>query len=405
MTALAVAGCTDDGPDTAVTTIPATTTTMPAVVETDGRLVVGLLVPDNPELSAALNRAADDAVQLINTDSGGVLGQPMRLERVDEGQSTVAAATAIQSLIDGGVDAIIGPASSLIALGTLDEIVGEGIVACSPTASALALDSFPDRGLFFRTIPSDSLQARAIAQVADQSGAQRAVIVHVDDAYGRGLANAVAGSLSPGAIGEVETVPISPAADDLTDAAARVADSDAQVAIVLGDGDDGPRILAALDEVATDGLTTVVVNDALRNPTMPQMIAGLSRSFREKIVGLAPQAQLTQSATDYVPQGPFAANAFDCVNLIALAAERAGSDAPAAIADSLADVSASGSPCLSFAECRAGLAAGLQIDYNGPSGVTDLAERTGDPLRAVFDRFRFDTSGQSVLERSVTVPG
>ena len=41
--------------------------------------------------------------------------------------------------------------------------VGRGLVACSPTAAAMALDDFPDRGLFVRTIPSDSLQAAAIA--------------------------------------------------------------------------------------------------------------------------------------------------------------------------------------------------------------------------------------------------
>ena len=43
----------------------------------------------------------------------------------------------------------------MIALGTLDDIVSSGTLSCSPTASALALDEFPDDGLFFRTGPSE----------------------------------------------------------------------------------------------------------------------------------------------------------------------------------------------------------------------------------------------------------
>ena len=43
----------------------------------------------------------------------------------------------------------------------------------------------------------------------------------------------------------------------------------------------------------------------------------------------------------------------------------------------------------------------MQIDYDGPSGVTDLLARTGDPSRAVFDLFTFDESGTDVLDRTV----
>ena len=45
------------------------------------------------------------------------------------------------------------------------------------------VDGFADDGLFFRTVPSDSLQARAIAEAADQTGAVNATIAFVDDAW------------------------------------------------------------------------------------------------------------------------------------------------------------------------------------------------------------------------------
>ena len=197
--------------------------------------------------------------------------------------------------------------------------------------------------------------------------------------------------------------PFSADDDDLSDEAAMLADSDTQVMVLLADGEDGTRFLEALDDNDTSGLATIIVNDALRNPTAPQRIQGLDPELRGKIVGLAPQADSGNPDAPFDPPGLFAANAYDCANLIALAAVRADSDAPRDIARQLAQVSVSGSACETFAECVDTISSGLQIDYNGPSGVTDLLIRTGDPSRATFDRFIFDESGRDVLQRTVVV--
>ena len=191
--------------------------------------------------------------------------------------------------------------------------------------------------------------------------------------------------------------------DDLSDEAAELADSDTQVLILLADGEDGTRFLEALDDDDTSGLTTIVVNDALRNPTAPQRIQGLDPELRGKIVGLAPQADSGDSDAPFDPPGLFAANAYDCANMIALAAVRADSDAPRDIARQIAQVSVSGSVCETFVECVETIESGLQIDYNGPTGVTDLLVRTGDPSRATFDRFIFGESGSDVLLDTVIV--
>ena len=382
-----------------------TTTTVRPEVTGDGRLVIGALLPlTDTLLGEPMAEAVEIAVSRINS-AGGVLDQRVQLIVADEGSSTATASASIQTLLDRDVDAIIGPASSLIALSTLDEIVSAGKVVCSPTASALSLDDFPDDDLFFRTVPSDSLQARAIASAADQTGAQRVTIVYVDDAYGRPFADAVESSLANEVIAGVERISFSDDDDDLSDEAAMLTESDTQVLVVLADGEDGTRFLEALDDNDTSGLATIFVNDAFRNPTAPQRIQALDPELRGKIVGLAPQADSGNPDAPFDPAGLFAANAYDCTNLIALAAFRAGSDVPRDIARQLAQVSVSGSACDTFAECIDTISSGLQIDYNGPSGVTDLLIRTGDPSRATFDRFIFDESGRDVLQRSVVVGG
>ena len=63
-----------------------------------------------------------------------------------------------------------------------------GVLTCSPTATALALTTTPDSDLFFRTAPSDSLQAIGLAQLAEQTGARTAAVAFLDDVYGRPLA-------------------------------------------------------------------------------------------------------------------------------------------------------------------------------------------------------------------------
>ncbi len=402
--ALLLASCSGSD-DTVVveTVLETTTTTAPTPVTGDGRLVIGALLPlTDTLLGEPMLAAVEVAIERVN-QAGGVLGQSVRLLVADEGSSTATASASIQTLLDSDVDAIIGPASSLIALSTLDQIVSAGKVVCSPTASAMALDAFPDRDLFFRTIPSDSLQARAIAETADQTGAQRVTIVYVDDSYGRPFADAVEVSLANEAISVVDRIPFAATDDDLSPEAAELANSDSQVLILLASGDDGIRFLEAIDDEDTSGLARIVVNDAFRNPTAPQRIQGLDDELRIKIVGLAPQAESGDADQPFDPPGLFAANAFDCANLITLAAVRAETDAPREIARQIGQVSASGSICASFEQCLETIRAGLQIDYNGPSGVTDLLNRTGDPSRAVFDRFTFNDTGRDVLDRTIIV--
>jgi branched-chain amino acid transport system substrate-binding protein len=399
-----LAACSSDDDSVVDETIAdTTTTTVRAQVAGDGQLVIGALLPLTDTLiGEPMADAVDIAVDRINA-AGGVLDERVRLVVADEGSSTATASASIETLLDRDVDAIIGPASSLIALSTLGEMVSAGKVVCSPTASALALDGFPDDDLFFRTVPSDSLQARAIAAAAGQTGAQRVTIVYVDDSYGRPFADAVEASLANEAVAVVGRIAFAASDDDLSDEAAELSDSDTQVMVLIADGDDGTRFLEALDDTDTSGLATIVVNDALRNPLAPQRIQGLDPALRNKIVGLAQRADSGDATAPFDPPGLFAVNAYDCANLIALAAVRAGSDAPREIARQLAPASVSGSVCDTFAKCVDTISSGLQIDYNGPSGITDLLIRTGDPSRATFDRFVFDETGRDVLQRTVVV--
>jgi branched-chain amino acid transport system substrate-binding protein len=402
--ALVAAACTDDGASS-TTIVPATTTTttVPPRID-DGVLTVGVLLPQSgagAALGQALSQAVVAAGDSINA-AGGVLGQDIRiLTGFDEGDSPSTARDSIAALIDQDVDAVIGPASSTVALATLGDLMRAGVLTCSPTATALALDGFPDRTLFVRTAPSDSLQAAAIAGEAERTGALTAAVLYLDDAYGRPLAEATITALRSRGIEVPDPVGFNADDESLLDEATTVKDSDPGVIVVIGDAEHGTRMLSNLGEVTGvvpgDDPPKIIVNDALRQPPSPQQIAELAPDVRARIVGLAPAAT---SGLAGEPAGPFATNAFDCLNLIALAAAQAGSDDPEQIAPLIRSVSEGGVTCRDYAECLALVVGGRNLDYDGPGGNVELGA-DGDPVTYRFDRWTFDEQGVDV---PITVP-
>lgn len=402
---LAVAACTggDDPTDTTLVDTPDTTTALER--ESDGVLSIGLLYPQTGEGATTIGDGVAEAVNNTVTDinaAGGVLGSAISVLPADE-----VSDTAMAELLAEGVDAIVGPASSLVALEHLGEAVEAGVVVCSPAASAIALDEFPDDDFFYRTIPSDTLQMHALEQVARATGASTIAVAYLDDPYGRGLAAALEARIEAmDGLDLVGQVPFSSADQDLTEAAREIqagadADADPDVIVVLADGNEGGRFLTALDSVVdSESLDRVYVNDAVR--TASQVIGELSDGLREQIRAVAP-ATINLDDDDVRYDEPFAAHAADCVNLLALAATRAQTDRPRDFRDDVPIVSYGGERCNDFAECADLLAAGERIDYDGASGPVDV--RTNRRIdRARFDEFGFDANGAEVDRNTLILP-
>jgi branched-chain amino acid transport system substrate-binding protein len=403
---VAVASCSSDAASPATTTAAATT--VPVARVDDGILTIGVLTPQgsaNADIGEAIGSAVELAKRDINA-AGGYRGKAVVLVPEDEGVAGVGIDPAIAALLDKNVDAIIGPASSTNALAGLGEIIDAGVVACSPTASASLLDDFPDHNLFFRTIPSDTLQAMAIAEAVDRTGASRATVAYIDDAYGQAFADNVASALEAKKIEQSEAVPFSADNQSIEEAAAEVARIAAGVVVVIGDATSGPVLLGAIDDAAETTQPDYVVNDAMRRPTASAQPMGGSLAHR--VTGVSPIAYSTDQefldqigATPDNPS-PYAANAFDCVNLIALAALASKSTQPADIAKQIPAVSDSGSPCMSFADCRDDLLLGSNINYDGPSGQVTI-NNDGELAQAFFEIFGFDDAGRDEHRNFISV--
>jgi branched-chain amino acid transport system substrate-binding protein len=109
--------------------------------------------------------------------------------------------------------------------------------------------------------------------------------------------------------------------------------------------------------------------------------------------GIATSDPDTVATADEVaapPVGPFAGNAYDCVNLIALSAGAASSDDPRVIADGVRNAANTGVPCASYAECARIDSQGLDFNYNGVNGQNTLYQfdANGDLSRASLMTYR-----------------
>ena len=398
---MSLAACTSDTPTSTPEPTTPVSTTAPSRSD-DGVLQIGVLLPRSGA-GAAIGQSARAAVQLavdqVNA-LGGIGGQPVKLLVRSEGIDPTEAALSLQQLIENQVDVIIGPASSNNAIALVPRIVEAGIAACSPTASAMALDDIPDNGLFFRTVPSDSLQADAMAEVIEQTGRASAAIAYVDDGYGRPFEDALRRALVTRGIVVDDSVGFAATDDEYETEAERLVGSGEGALALIGDADAGSRMLAALADALSSQPRSIIINDTLRQPWSQSLLDLVLPETRSRVRGVSVRvstlpSDLLEQFDDTEATDVFATQAYDCANLFMLAALDTGSTLSERIAADVVDVSNSGSRCTTYEQCAALVAQGREIDYDGPGGSLTL-NGNGDLASSVFDEFSFDATGRDV---------
>jgi ABC-type branched-subunit amino acid transport system substrate-binding protein len=225
----------------------------PTAFYTGPALNLGLLLPKTGQLATQgkpIIAGADLAISQINA-AQGVLGQPIVSEFADDGTDPVKAVAGAKRLIADGATAIIGPSFSGASTAVIPVAVRAGVVLISPSATASSLSTVSDHGMFFRTAPSDILQAQAIADVITRSGAQRVFIVARSDDYGTPLAHDTATALTSDGMpaANVSTASYSAAADadnsgTYTQIAASIKAAHADAVLLIGYEEIGGMITA-----------------------------------------------------------------------------------------------------------------------------------------------------------------
>ncbi|MCW2613836.1 MAG: amino acid transporter substrate-binding protein [Frankiales bacterium] len=357
--------------------------------EADGVLTVGTLLPQTGSL-AFLGppefAGVDLAVQEINAN-GGVLGKPVAKVDSDSGDtSTNIASQSTQRLLSQGVDAIVGAASSGVSKTVIDAITGAGVVQISPANTSPDFTDYPDKGLYFRTAPSDVLQGRILGDQIIADGNASVGILALQDAYGTGLSENVTKSVE-GANGEVvETVIYDPKAAEFTAEVSKIKAADPQAVVLIG-FDESAKIIQELAKQGIgpqQGKPLYLVDGNTGNALGEKLPAGVLKGVQGTIPGVAAPGNLRERLLKVDPalkDFSYSAESYDAVVVVALAAEVAKSDAGKDIAAKLVEVTTGGEKCTTIKACFDLAKAGTDFDYDGVSGPIEFDEN-GDPTEA-----------------------
>jgi ABC-type branched-subunit amino acid transport system substrate-binding protein len=230
---------TDEGPAYA----PAGATGEPLVIGTLLPLTGNLAFLGPPEVAGARL-----AVNDINA-AGGVLGQPVQLIEGDSGDASTDTATqTVDRLLQGGANAIIGAASSGVSLTVIDRITGSGVVQFSPANTSDQFTDYNDNGLYFRTAPPDTLQARALSDLIINDGNNTVGIMALNDPYGTGLMENTRQNLIAAGLAEdsIQTLTYDPQAANYDAEIQQMVDFAPDAVVVIG-FEESARIIEGLN--------------------------------------------------------------------------------------------------------------------------------------------------------------
>ena len=315
--------------------------------------------------------------------------------------------TEIPRLLDAGVSAILGAASSGTSLQFIDQVVGAGVVQFSPANTSAELTTYDDKGLYFRTAPSDVLQGEVLGNLIAADGNQTLGMIVLNDSYGTGLAKFV-GEAFTKAGGTVVAQPTYNTGDtNFTSQIAEVTAADPD-AIVLITFEEVKTIAPELIGGGFPADHVYFVDGNLANYS-EDFAAGLLEGAKGTVPGLDLNTikDFTSRMNDnWVADGhddladvfAYGPEAYDAVVLLALASLEAGSTKGTDIAAKLQEVSGGsgdGTKCTSFAECADIINGGGTADYDGVSGPITFNE-VGDPTEASIGVYQYGADNVAV---------
>lgn len=315
--------------------------------------------------------------------------------------------TEVPRLLDAGVSAILGAASSGTSLQFIDQVTGAGVIQFSPANTSAELTTYDDKGLYFRTAPSDVLQGEVLGNLIAADGHQTLGMIVLNDSYGTGLAKFV-GDAFTAAGGTVVAQPTYNTGDtNFTSQIAEVTAADPD-AIILITFEEVKTIAPELIGGGFAAENVYFVDGNLSNYS-EDFAAGLLEGAKGTVPGLDLNtikdftarmndnwvAEGNADLADVFAYGP---EAYDAVILLALASLEAGSVEGVDIAAKLQEVSGGvdgGTKCTTFAECADIIIGGGQADYDGVSGPITFNE-VGDPTEASIGIYQYGADNIAV---------
>lgn len=381
---LAACGDGDDADTTTTAGDGATTTTAPEgdTTSTAGSagegVTIGLLAPLSGELGAfgeIISAGYRAAAEVVN-DTGLLECGPITFESADSQTDPEVGRQEAERMISGGAVAIAGPTSDvMVALVPLAQ--SEQVVLTSPYAGSTALNELGG-DFVFRTVGPDTNDGIAAAKWISDEAYEAIAVVTQQEEQQLSAGNAARDALAELGANVVVDQEFTPGEASYSGVLSTVLAAQPDVIYLAGGQESSLTIINEASQLGYAG-DWLFSADLATDETVQAAGADILEGVAHTVVSSTDQEtevyqQFVEIHTEVNGEepGPFAANAFDGMNLIALAMVASGGCDGASINSALIDVSAGGTAVTSFEEGAQLLADGEDIDYQGASGPVDL---------------------------------
>ena len=352
-----------------------------------GPIPVGSILPITGDLSdfgPGMQEGVQLAIDQIN-DAGGPLGR--ELEYFPRDSETVAQAAQqqySQLVSEESIVGFVGAASSGVSVPlaqglAADQVMQVSPASTSPTLAQLGYNDDQSVKYFGRTAPNDVQQGIVMGMIMnDFVEADTAAFLHVNNAYGEGLAQGAADAF------EGETLRLTPYSSQTTDYTSTLDtlfEGDPDAIGFVGYPESGQSILQTWSDGGYGG--EWVLSEGLNSPdffsAIPEITEGMYVS--------SPDPEQTAGAQRFandLGKEPrvFSPHSYDAMFLMALAMHKAGEASGTAIAQNIRSVSRDPGQTVTvgqFQRAKNILDDGGNVNYQGASSPVDLNDRL-EPL-------------------------
>ncbi len=326
------------------------------------------------------------AIQQVN-EQGGILGGQKIVTVVGDSacnpQNGVDAATKLVNIEQ--VVGLIGPHCSGSVLAVANSVtVPAGIALITPSGTSPEITGLEDKGLVFRTVPSDDFQGRSLARTLLELGTKKVAVAYLNNDYGSGLANSFKAEFEANG-GEIAGY--SAHEDGKASYRSNLAElsrggADTLVIFDYGDGTGLTILRQALENgfftnyVGADGMKSDAIIRELGTENLTTFVTSSPVGEKSDSLAVFNKAYIAAGGN---PDAIFVTSSYDAAFLMALALEKAGGDA-AKVSESIVAVSNGQGEAILPGEWKKAvelIAAGKDIDYKGAAGDLNF-DRAGD---------------------------
>lgn len=355
----------------------------PALAEDVKFGFLGGLTGPIESLTPPIVDGAQLAARHVN-EQGGLMGGDNLVFVVADttcADATKAADAADRLVNVENVVAIVGALCSGATISSANNAaIPGGVAMISPASTSPAITTLDDKDLVFRTATSDSYQGEVLSRLITESGAKNVALTYVNNDYGKGLADSIAGAF-PGLGGTIAaTVAHEDSKADYRAELGQLAASGATDLVILGyaDGSGGTILRQALESgdferfYSADGMVSDDIATELGSQLEGKLI--MTKPGTPEIPGADSFNKLATDA-GIKADGVFVPNAYDAAFILALAVEKAGSTDRAAIAKAVREVALPPGEIIlpgEWEKAKALIAEGKDINYEGATGSSDF---------------------------------